>query len=97
MESKAFVIVAVGTGKEMDTLVTASKAGILIEVLGQIGAVIIQIILDFSGISHLPAAVGANLYNRNQTVAYRANRHSAHLIKEYVTRELRHVQTPIYK
>lgn len=68
-----------GTGKDMDTVFTViAGVTILVDVLGQIGAVIVIIILDFSGIGHLPAAVGAALINYNQAVANRTNRHNAH-------------------
>ncbi|MDD4237715.1 MAG: hypothetical protein PHT62_04075 [Desulfotomaculaceae bacterium] len=53
----------VGTGKEVDTVVTVfTVVTILVGVLVQIGAVIVIIILDFSCVNHLPAAVRAILY-----------------------------------
>ena len=68
-----------GTGKEMDTVITViAVVPILVDILVQIGAVIIIIILDFSGIKHLSATVGAVFFNYGQAVANWANCHGAH-------------------
>jgi len=67
------------TGKEMDTVVTVITAvTIQVDLLGQIRAVIVVIILDFSSVNHLPAAIGTVLLYCDQAVANRTHHHSAH-------------------
>jgi len=63
-ESEAMVIMAIGAGKEMDTAVTVITAvTILVDILCQVGTVIIVIIIDSSSVRHQPATVGTALFH----------------------------------
>jgi hypothetical protein len=65
-ESKAAVVMTGRAGKEVDTVVTViAVVTILVDVLGQIWTVVVIIILYFSGVNHLPAAVRTILFYSN--------------------------------
>lgn len=77
---------AVWAGKEMDTLFTVIRVvTVLVDVLGQIGAIIVIIVLNFSSVNHLPATVGAVLFKYNQAVTNRTDCHRVSPRGKYVS------------